>query len=157
MAHTARTCGLPLAMISEPLEKMPTSLEALSNEHLQEQATKARFAARILHAYFLAQRGRRAVRSQPVVAPIKIGHNEPYYLCANAVTNSAVCIDTLNIRDNAHQATRVDYLSYLRTHDDRSSSRRRQPMNHRQPLSNGEIVHAKPTSDGIVEWHSKNA
>ena len=30
-----------LAMISEPLEKMPTSLEALSNEHLQEQATKA--------------------------------------------------------------------------------------------------------------------
>ncbi|WMJ06285.1 hypothetical protein RBH93_06840 [Aeromonas veronii] len=35
---------------------MSTSLEALSNEHLQEQATKARFAARILHAHFLAQR-----------------------------------------------------------------------------------------------------
>ncbi len=35
---------------------MPTSLEALRNEHLQEQATKARFAARILHANFLAQR-----------------------------------------------------------------------------------------------------
>lgn len=34
---------------------MSTSLEALSNEHLQEQATKARFAARILHAHFLAQ------------------------------------------------------------------------------------------------------
>ncbi len=63
--------------LSEPLETMPTSLEALSNEHLQEQATKARFAARILHAYFLAQRGERAVRSQPVVAPIKIGRNEP--------------------------------------------------------------------------------
>ena len=31
---------------------MSTSLEALSNEHLQEQATKARFAARILHAHF---------------------------------------------------------------------------------------------------------
>lgn len=45
-----------LAMISEPLKKMPTSLEALSNEHLQEQATKARFAVRILHANFLAQR-----------------------------------------------------------------------------------------------------
>ncbi|MCX7130877.1 SEC-C metal-binding domain-containing protein, partial [Aeromonas sp.] len=59
------------------LEKMPTSLEALSNEHLQEQATKARFAARILHAYFLAQRSERPVRSQPVVAPIKIGRNEP--------------------------------------------------------------------------------
>jgi type I site-specific restriction-modification system R (restriction) subunit len=66
-----------LAMIAEPLEKMPTSLEAYSNEHLQEQATKARFAARILHAYFLAQRGERPVRSQPVVAPIKIGRNEP--------------------------------------------------------------------------------
>ncbi|EIS3741581.1 UPF0149 family protein [Aeromonas hydrophila] len=66
-----------LAMISEPLEKMPTSLEALSNEHLQEQATKVRFAARILHAYFLAQRSERPERSQPVVAPIKIGRNEP--------------------------------------------------------------------------------
>ena len=66
-----------LAMISEPLEKMPTSLEALSNEHLQEQATKARFAARILHAHFLAQRSERPARSQPVVAPIKIGRNEP--------------------------------------------------------------------------------
>lgn len=64
-------------MISEPLEKMPTSLEALSNEHLQEQATKARFAARILHAHFLAQRSERPARSQPVVAPIKIGRNEP--------------------------------------------------------------------------------
>ena len=65
-----------LAMIAEPLEKMPTSLDALSNEHLQEQATKARFAACILHAYFLAQRSERAVSSQPVVAPIKIGRNE---------------------------------------------------------------------------------
>ncbi len=43
-----------LAMIAEPLETMPTSLEALSNEHLQEQATKVRFAARILHIHFLA-------------------------------------------------------------------------------------------------------
>ncbi len=64
-----------LAMIAEPLEKMPTSLEALSNEHLQEQATKARFAARILHAHFLAQRSERPARPQPVVAPIKIGRN----------------------------------------------------------------------------------
>ncbi|MGL4916693.1 MAG: SEC-C metal-binding domain-containing protein [Aeromonas allosaccharophila] len=63
-------------MISEPLEKIPTSLEALSNEHLQEQASRARFATRILHAHFLAQRGERPVRSQPVVAPIKIGRNE---------------------------------------------------------------------------------
>ncbi|MFM5361901.1 SEC-C metal-binding domain-containing protein [Aeromonas veronii] len=55
---------------------MPTSLEALSNEHLQEQATKARFAACILHAYFLAQRSQRPERAQPVVAPIKIGRNE---------------------------------------------------------------------------------
>ncbi|WP_279505358.1 hypothetical protein [Aeromonas veronii] len=66
-----------LAMISEPLEKMPTSLEALSNEHLQEQATKAHFAARILHAHFLAQRSKRPARSQPVVVSIKIGRNEP--------------------------------------------------------------------------------
>jgi uncharacterized protein len=66
-----------LAMIAEPLEKMPTSLEALSNEHLQEQATKARFAARILHAHFLAQRSEQPARSQPVMAPIKIGRNEP--------------------------------------------------------------------------------
>jgi uncharacterized protein len=65
------------ATIVEPLEKMPTSLEASSNEHLQEQATKARFAARILHAHFLAQRSERSERSQPVVTPIKIGRNEP--------------------------------------------------------------------------------
>ncbi|MGL4515304.1 MAG: SEC-C metal-binding domain-containing protein [Shewanella sp.] len=57
---------------------MPTSLEALSNEHLQEQVTKARFAARTLYAHFLAQRSERpARRAQPVVAPIKIGRNEP--------------------------------------------------------------------------------
>lgn len=67
-----------LAMISELREKMPTWLEALSNEHLQEQANKVRFAARLLHAhFFLAQRGERPVRSQPVVTPIKIGRNEP--------------------------------------------------------------------------------
>ena len=54
---------------------MSTSLEALSNEHLQEQATKVRFAARILYAYILAQRSERPVPSQPVVAPIKIGRN----------------------------------------------------------------------------------
>ncbi|MNF63107.1 hypothetical protein D3C84_448000 [compost metagenome] len=67
-----------LAMIAKPLETMPTSLEALSNAHLQEQATKARFAARTLHAYFLAQRSKdRPVRHQPMVAPIKIGRNEP--------------------------------------------------------------------------------
>ena len=63
-------------MIAEPLEKMPTSLEALSNEHLQEQATKARFAARILHAHFLAQRSERPAHSQPVVASTKIVRNE---------------------------------------------------------------------------------
>ncbi|MDD1847237.1 SEC-C domain-containing protein, partial [Aeromonas veronii] len=56
---------------------MPTLLEALNNEYLQEQATKARFAARILHAHFLAQRSEPPARSQPVVAPIKIGRNEP--------------------------------------------------------------------------------
>lgn len=94
-----------LAMISEPLEKMPTSLEALSNEHLQEQATKARFAARILHAYFLAQRGERAVRSQPVVPPSRLATTSRAPVAAARSTNSAVCIDTLNIRDNAHQAT----------------------------------------------------
>ncbi|MGY1512008.1 SEC-C metal-binding domain-containing protein [Aeromonas hydrophila] len=66
-----------LAMISEPREKMPTSRETLSNEHLQEQANKVRFAARLLHAHFLSQRGERLVRSQPVVTPIKIGRNEP--------------------------------------------------------------------------------
>ena len=66
-------------MIAEPLEKMPTSLEALSNEHLQEQATKARFAACILHAYFLAQRSQRPERAQPVVAPIKIGRVVPLW------------------------------------------------------------------------------
>ena len=67
-----------LAMIAEPLKTMPTSLEALSNAHLQEQATKARFAARTLHAYFLAQRSKdRPARHQPMVAPIKIGRNEP--------------------------------------------------------------------------------
>lgn len=66
-----------LAMIQEPLETMPTSLEALSNAALQGQATKARFAARILHAYFLAQRSKRPMRRQPVVAPIKVGRNEP--------------------------------------------------------------------------------
>ncbi|WP_141227121.1 hypothetical protein [Aeromonas caviae] len=41
-----------LAMIAE-------SLEALSNENLQEQTSKTRFAARILHSYFLAQRSER--------------------------------------------------------------------------------------------------
>jgi uncharacterized protein len=56
---------------------MLTSLEALSNEHLQAQATKARFAARILHAHFLAQRSERPARPQPVVVPMKIGRNEP--------------------------------------------------------------------------------
>ncbi|HGE8242594.1 TPA: SEC-C metal-binding domain-containing protein [Aeromonas veronii] len=66
-----------LAMTSEPVGKMPTLLEALNNEYLQEQATKARFAARILHAHFLAQRSEPPARSQPVVAPIKIGRNEP--------------------------------------------------------------------------------
>ncbi|HEH9401342.1 TPA: SEC-C domain-containing protein [Aeromonas sobria] len=38
---------------------------------------KTRFAARILHADFLARRSERPARSQPVVAPIKIGRNEP--------------------------------------------------------------------------------
>ena len=64
-------------MIAEPLKAMPTLLEALSNTYLQEQATKARFAARTLHAYFLAQRSEPPTRSQPMVAPIKIGRNEP--------------------------------------------------------------------------------
>ncbi|PKQ77094.1 hypothetical protein CJP16_12575 [Aeromonas sobria] len=56
---------------------MPTSLEALSNEHLQEQAIKARFAACILNAHFLAQRSEHPARAQPVVAPIKVNRNEP--------------------------------------------------------------------------------
>ncbi|MGL6354811.1 hypothetical protein ACSZMT_13830 [Aeromonas veronii] len=64
-------------MIAELLEKTPTSLEVLSNEHLQEQATKARFVALILHIHFLAQRSERPARSQPAVAAIKIGRNEP--------------------------------------------------------------------------------
>ncbi len=37
------------------------------------QTTKARFAARILHAHFLAQHSLQPTRSQPVVVPIKIG------------------------------------------------------------------------------------
>ena len=45
-----------LAMIAEPLETIPTSLEMLSNECLKEQASKACIAAQILHAYFLVQR-----------------------------------------------------------------------------------------------------
>ncbi|WP_421226875.1 hypothetical protein [Aeromonas jandaei] len=36
-----------LSDLARLIKKMPTSLEAISNEHLQEQASKARFAARI--------------------------------------------------------------------------------------------------------------
>ncbi|MGU5847245.1 hypothetical protein [Aeromonas hydrophila] len=69
---------VPLAIIAEQLETMPISLEGLSNEHLQAQASKTRFATRLLHSYFLAQRSEHPARSQPpVVAPIKIDHNEP--------------------------------------------------------------------------------
>lgn len=61
-----------LAIISEPLK-------AFSRAHLQEKENQVRFAARILHAHFLAQRKRseHPARSQPVVVPIKVGRNEP--------------------------------------------------------------------------------
>ncbi len=77
-----------LAMISEPLEKMPTSLEALSNEHLQEQATKARFAARILHAHFLAQRS-----EHQWWYPSRLAATSRVPLAAARSTSSAVCTD----------------------------------------------------------------
>ncbi|MGL5660141.1 MAG: UPF0149 family protein [Aeromonas sp.] len=66
-----------LSMIVEPLENIPDSLDELSNEHMQTQATNICFAAQILHAYFLAQRSEEAPRSQPIATSTKVGRNDP--------------------------------------------------------------------------------
>lgn len=79
-----------LAMIAEPLETMPTSLEMLSNEQLREQASKACIAAQILHAYFLAQRSEGMALSQSVTAPSRLAVMSRALVAAVKNTNSVV-------------------------------------------------------------------